>query len=143
VESGRSLCAVARAAAARYAAAMSVPLSLKTRLSTPLFVQTRSWYCDLFHLEVLEEWDEPADRGCILGLPAAADAFLEIYQCDGPPSFAGLSLQFRVDDVDAFVVPDEDRFRHSGPVDRPWGSKYLFFSDPNGVSVVVFSGTSL
>ncbi len=123
---------------------MSVPLSLKTRLSTPLVDQTRNWYCDLFRLDVLEEWDEPADRGCILGLAGASgDAFLEIHHCDGPLSFAGLSLQFRVDNVDAFVVPDEERFAHSGPVDRPWGSKYLFFSDPNGVSVVVFSGASL
>jgi catechol 2,3-dioxygenase-like lactoylglutathione lyase family enzyme len=135
---------VAGAAAERYSALMSVPHSLKTKLSTPLFVQTRNWYCDLFGLDVLEEWYEPADRGCILGFAGiAGEAFLEIYHCDAPLSFAGLSLQFRVDNVDAFVVPKEERFAHHGPVDRPWGSKYLFFSDPNGVSVVVFSGTSL
>ncbi len=123
---------------------MSAPLSLKTKLSTPLLVQTRDWYCDLFRLEVLEEWDEPADRGCILGLAGAAgEALLEIHYCDEPRSFAGLSLQFRVDDVEAFSVPDDERFPHRGPVARPWGSQYLFFSDPNGVSVVVFSGTSL
>jgi hypothetical protein len=123
---------------------MSVPLSLKTKLSTPLFVQTRNWYCDLFRLDVLEEWDEPADRGCILGFAGiAGDAFLEIYHCDAPLSLAGLSLQFRVDDVNAFVVPHEERFPHRGPVDRPWGCKYLFLRDPNGVPVVVFSGTSL
>jgi len=136
--------AVAGAAAASYAAAMSVLLSLKTKLSTPLFVQTRNWYRDLFRLDVLEEWDEPADRGCILGFGGAGgDAFLEIYHCDEPLSFAGLSLQFRVDSVDAFVVPDEKRFTYRSPVDRPWGSKYLFLCDPNGISVVVFSGTSL
>ncbi len=123
---------------------MSAPLSLKTKLSTPRFVETRDWYCDLFRLDVLEEWDEPADRGCILGWAGVAgEALLEIYHCDEPQSFAGLSLQFRVDDVAAFAVPDEARFAHRGPVDRPWGSQYLFFSDPNGVSVVVFSGTSL
>jgi hypothetical protein len=48
-----------------------------------------------------------------------------------------------VNDVDAFVVPREERFTARGPVYRPWGSRYLFFSDPNGVSVVVFSGSSL
>ena len=123
---------------------MPVPLSLKTRLSTPLFDQTRSWYCDLLRLDVLEEWDEPGDRGCILGVAGTAgDAFLEIYHCEGPQSFAGLSLQFRVEDVDDFVVLDEERFTHRGPVGRPWGSKYLYFNDPNGVLVVVFSGTSL
>ena len=135
---------MAGAAAARYAAAMSAPLSLKTKLNTPLFVQTRDWYCDLFGLEVMEEWDQLADRGCILGFAGTTgDALLEIYHCDAPHSFDGLSLQFRVYDVDAFVVPKEERFTSRGPVNRPWGSKYLFLSDPNGVSVVVYSGTSL
>jgi hypothetical protein len=123
---------------------MSDVLGFKTRLSTPLFDQTRNWYRDLFRLEVLEEWDEPAGRGCILGLAGSTDvAFIEINHCEEPHSFAGLSLQFRVDDVDAFVVPDEERFNHRGPIDRPWGSKYLILCDPNGVSVVIFSGTSL
>ena len=123
---------------------MAAPLSLKTKLRTPQFDQTRDWYRDLLRLEVLEEWDEPGDRGCILGLAGAdGEAFLEIYHCEDQPSFTGLSLQFRVDDVHALVVPDEERFAHKGPVDRPWGSKYLFFDDPNHVSVVVFSGKSL
>ena len=123
---------------------MSDLLSLKTRLSSPLLVETRNWYCDLFDLNVLEEWDEPSDQGCILGVPgAAAGAYLEIHHCAGPQNFEAISLQFRVEDVAAFAVPDDPRFRHRGPVDRPWGSRYLYFSDPNGVSVIVFSGTRL
>lgn len=129
--------------AARYPAGMSI-LSLKTRLSTPLFVQTRDWYRDLLHLDVLEEWNEPGDRGCILGIPGnSSNAYLEIYHCETPLDLAGLSLQFRVEDVEALVVPEDTRFAHRGPVERPWGSQYLFFSDPNGASVVVFSGRSL
>ena len=46
-------------------------------------------------------------------------------------------------DIAAFAVPDEPRFEYQGPINRPWGSRYLFFTDPNGLSVVVFSGTSL
>jgi catechol 2,3-dioxygenase-like lactoylglutathione lyase family enzyme len=123
---------------------MTALLSLKTRLSTPLFVQSRDWYRDLFGLDVLEEWNDPGDRGCILGLSGTAgEAFLEIHQTDAPQGVSGLSLQFRVEDVDAFMAPDEDRFTYEGPVSRPWGSRYLFFCDPNGVAVVVFSGTSL
>jgi hypothetical protein len=53
-----------------------------------------------------------------------------------------MGLQFRVDDVDAFAVPDDDRFRPRGPVARSWGSHYLFFTDPNGIPVIVFSGCS-
>ena len=78
---------------------------------------------------------------------AAADgrneALLEIYYGERPFESSGLSLQFRVDDVDRFEVPDEPRYAHRGPEQRPWGSRYLFLIDPNGISVVVFSGTSL
>ena len=123
---------------------MPAPLSLKTRLSTPLLAETRDWYRDLFGLELLEEWDEPGDRGCILGFPGEVQkALLEICHSETAFDFAGVSLQFRVDDVDAFVVPDDPRFPHRGPEDRPWGSRYLFLTDPNGVAVIVFSGASL
>lgn len=72
---------------------MPVPLSLKTKLSAPLLAETRDSYRDLFGSAVLEEWDDPADRGCILGLGGSGgQAFLEIFHCDDPPDFAGLSL---------------------------------------------------
>lgn len=120
---------------------MPAPVSLKTRLSTPLLAETRDWYRDLLGLVVREEWDEPGDRGCILALPGpTAEAYLEIRHSAEPFDFAGLSLQFRVEDVEAFAVPDDPRFRHRGPVERPWGSRYLVFTDPNGVSVVIYSG---
>ncbi|WP_162888203.1 VOC family protein [Sphingomonas mesophila] len=123
---------------------MAVPLSLKTRLSTPLLEATRDWYRDLLGLSVLEEWDEPGDRGCILGLAGAdGEAFLEVHRCEDSRDFAGVSLQFRVADVAQFQIPDDPRFAHRGPIARPWGSTYLFFTDPNGVIVVVFSCDSL
>lgn len=120
------------------------PISLKTKIVTPRLEETRGWYRDLLGLEVLEEWDEPGDRGCILGLGGTGgDAFLEIYHAEDGADHSGLSLQFRIEDVTAFTVPDEPRFQHRGPEDRPWGSRYLFLTDPNGISVVVFSGSSL
>lgn len=130
--------------APHYSPRMPDVLSLKTRLSTPLLAETRAWYCELLGLEVVEEWNDPGDRGCILALPGgSAQAYLEIHHADAPVDFAGLSLQFRVEDVAGFAVPDDPRFVHRGPVARPWGSQYLFFTDPNGVSVALFSGTSL
>ena len=119
-------------------------LSLKTKIITPRLEETRDWYRDLFGLSVLEEWDEASDKGCILGLgDGRGEAFLEIYASEQVFDFGGLSLQIRVADVGRFPVPDEDRFAHRGPVDRPWGSRYMFFTDPNGVAVIVFSGSSL
>jgi catechol 2,3-dioxygenase-like lactoylglutathione lyase family enzyme len=107
-------------------------------------MDTRDWYRDLFGLVVLEEWDEPGDSGCILGLRSEpGEALLEVHHRQGERAYTGMSLQFRVGSLDAFVVPDDERFRSRGPIERPWGSRYLFFEDPNGISVVLFSGSSL
>ncbi|QNM83237.1 VOC family protein [Sphingomonas sabuli] len=123
---------------------MTAVVSMKTKIVTPRVEATRDWYRDLFGLTVLEEWNEPNDCGCILGLHGTAgEATLEIYHGCRDYDFSGVGLQFRVEDVDAFAVPADDRFRARGPVSRPWGSRYLFLSDPNGISIVVFSGSSL
>jgi catechol 2,3-dioxygenase-like lactoylglutathione lyase family enzyme len=123
---------------------MAITRSLKTKLTTTRFEESCAWYQDLFGLTVLEEWDLPGDKGCILGISGAeGEALLEIFHGAGVFEYSGLSLQFRVEDVNSFVIPLEPRFAHRGPEVRPWGSHYLFLNDPNGVSVVVFSGTSL
>ena len=123
---------------------MTRTFSLKTKIVTSRFDETRDWYVSLLNLQILEEWNEPDDRGCILGLGGSArEALLEIYFGDDVADFSGLSLQFRVADVDRLDIPDEQRFARRGPEDRPWGSRYLFLTDPNGISVVLFSGTSL
>ena len=119
-------------------------LSMKTKIVTPRLEETRRWYCDLFGMSVLEEWNDPDDCGCILGLgKTPGEALLEIHRRITVSDYTGMSLQFRVDDVDRFHVPQEERFRSQGPESRPWDSRYLSFKDPNGISVVVFSGTSL
>jgi catechol 2,3-dioxygenase-like lactoylglutathione lyase family enzyme len=119
-------------------------ISLKTKIITPRLSETRDWYRDLFGLPLLDEWDDPYDRGCILGVGGPdGQAFLEIYYAPTEAQFDGLSLQFRVEDIDSFGIPNDGRFPHRGPEDRPWGSRYLFFTDPNGISVIVFSGGSL
>ena len=120
------------------------PISLKAKIVTPRIAETRDWYRDLFGLLLLEEWDEPGDQGCILGIEGGnGEAFIEVHSGPTEHRFDGLSLQFRVEDVDRFPIPEEARFAHRGPESRPWGSRYLFFSDPNGINVVVFSGSSL
>ena len=123
---------------------MTALLSMKTKIVTPRMEATRDWYRDLFGLTVLEEWNQSNDCGCILGLrKTPGEALLEIHRSSRASDFSGMGLQFRVDDVDTFAVPEDERFRSRGPVIRPWGSRYLFFADPNGISVVVFSGSSL
>lgn len=114
--------------------------SLKTKITTPRFAETIAWYRELFGLDPVEQWDEPGDKGCILAFPGGRnEAFLEIYA--GPAAnFLGLSLQFRTADLDGFHAALAGRFESGGPVDRPWGSRYLYLTDPNGIAVIVYEG---
>lgn len=121
----------------------STVVSLKTKIVTARLTETRDWYVDLLGLSIVEEWDEPNDKGCILGLSrSSGEALLEIYEGKSSFDYDGLSLQFRVDAVDAFRARDICRFPSSGPVDRSWGSRYLYFSDPNGIRIIVYSSSS-
>src|SRR5688572_25141328 len=101
---------------------MTLVTSLKTKLTTPRFEETRAWYQDIFKFAVLEEWNLPGDRGCILGISDAdGEALLEIHEGETAIEFSGLSLQFRVEDVYSFPISPEPRFAHRGPEVRPWG----------------------
>lgn len=117
------------------------PSALKTKITTPRLVETREFYVTCLGMRVVEEWREVNDAGCILVLANdAREALLEIYEGTQANGFAGLSLQFRTDDLAGFksLLPAGVQVR--GPVQRPWGSTYLYLTDPNGISVVVCEG---
>lgn len=120
------------------------PVLLKTKIITPRVDVTVRFYETLFGMTRAEEWDEPGDRGCILALPESrGEAYLEVYEGPSDSGFAGLSLQFKVADVEAFAAVAREHCECRGPEDRPWGSRYLFLTDPNGIGIVVFSGPGL
>lgn len=99
---------------------------MKTKITTPLLVETRAFYEGLFGLTVVEEWDEPGDRGVILQLPDGhREALLEIYEGQTAENFVGLSLQFRVGSVGSFAKSMPASVSFDGPSRRPWGSTYL------------------
>ena len=116
-------------------------LSLKTKLSTPKLAETAAFYRQLFNLQMLEEWDHPSDKGVILGLGGDRnEALLEIYDSDSTADFAGLSLQFRVADIEAFTRGLPETLEYEGPKARPWGSTYVYIRDPNDVLIIVYEG---
>ena len=118
---------------------MEKMLSLKTKIICPNWRETAAFYQAQFGMEVVEEWDEADDKGVILAWPGRREALIEIYHGPGH-ELGGISLQFRVDDVDAFAAGLDPRIARDGPSDRPWGARYLSFDDPAGVRIIVYSG---
>jgi catechol 2,3-dioxygenase-like lactoylglutathione lyase family enzyme len=118
-----------------------VKCSLKTKISTAKYSETRAFYETVFGMAVVEEWSEPGDVGAILAFPGGRqEAFLEIYDIDDQKDFDGLSLQFRVDSIADFMAVLPENVGFEGPSDRPWGSTYLYMRDPNNIRVIVYEG---
>jgi catechol 2,3-dioxygenase-like lactoylglutathione lyase family enzyme len=117
------------------------PLALKTKITTPRLAETRVFYVTCLGMRVVEEWREGNDVGCILALADdGREALLEIYEGDVAGEYGDLSLQFRTGDLAGFRALLPPGTAVDGPVERPWGSTYLYLTDPNGISVVVFEG---
>ena len=115
---------------------------LKTRIETRFFQESIAFYSEHLGMTVLESWDDNGDKGVILGLGSSAEseAFLELAYVETRRTFEGISLQFRVHDLDVFVDRLRGRLEFHGPEERPWGSKYLYLEDPTGVQVILYEG---
>ncbi|MDF2179766.1 VOC family protein [Aliiglaciecola sp. CAU 1673] len=115
---------------------------MKTRIETPFFEESLAFYTDYIGLSVLESWDEKGDRGVILGISKTpqAEAFLEIAATPSVPIYQGLSLQFRSKDLQGFVEKFANTISFTGPTKRPWGSTYLYLTDPSGIRVILYEG---
>ena len=115
-------------------------ISLKTQILTPHVSAARDFYIAVFRMKIVEQWSEADDVGVILSLPSGrGEAFLELKKAQGPNP-TGMSLQFRVDDINEFVETIPNGFKYEGPEPRPWGSTYLYMKDPAGVDIIVYSG---
>ncbi len=118
-------------------------VALKIRIDTERFAESRKFYSEILGLQILEEWDDDGDVGCILGFSSdGSTGFLELSESDstaeGPAD--ALSLQFRTPDIQATAESLAGRWKFEGPVERPWGSTYLYLTDPDGISVILFEG---
>ncbi|WP_205479485.1 VOC family protein [Sphingomonas arenae] len=119
------------------------PAAVKFKMVVLDVPAVRDFYTGVFGLYVVEEWNAPDDTGCILALTdPPGDALIEIYQGQQAHDFSGSCLQFKVADLDAFLRSLPEGICFEGPTERPWGSTYLKMSDPAGMPVVVFAGSS-
>ena len=119
-----------------------ISTGLKVRIETPLYQECRDFYTEYLGMKVLDSWDEKTDKGVILGLGSSSqdEAFLELGYTETQRPYEGISLQFRVRDVDAIAESLRGRLEFSGPVERPWGSRYLYLGDPAGIKIILFEG---
>jgi catechol 2,3-dioxygenase-like lactoylglutathione lyase family enzyme len=116
-------------------------LSLKTKIFTTKLNETRVFYESLFNMVTVDEWNDPDDKGVILSFDKDRhEALLEIFHDDEQRDHSGVSLQFRVSDVEKFVADLAAEVACEGPKERPWGSKYVYIRDPNDIQVIVYDG---
>jgi catechol 2,3-dioxygenase-like lactoylglutathione lyase family enzyme len=117
------------------------PSAFKTKIVTSKLDETCGFFVTCLGMQIVERWDNANDVGCILSLADdGAAALLEIYEGTQVHDFSGLSLQFRTGDLAAFKAGLPSTIECHGPTPRPWGSSYLYLTDPNGISVIVFDG---
>ena len=115
--------------------------SLKTKVSTPLWRECVAFYGSVFGMVVAEQWEEHDDEGAILAFAnGQGEAYLELYQSDHAFDVSGISLQFRVPDIQTFLRSLPIGLEYEGPSLRPWGSTYVYLRDPAGVLVIVYEG---
>jgi catechol 2,3-dioxygenase-like lactoylglutathione lyase family enzyme len=127
-------------------------LSLKVVLRVRDFAASRAFYADILGLPVVEEWDAPEGKGCVLGLgPDGRHGFLEIYGMTPAdprfvPSFGEphpgdkIDVQLGTDDLAGWAAHLQGRWPFRGPQPLPWGQRWILLRDPDGLLVALYEG---
>ncbi len=115
--------------------------AIKTRIETDRLDETLHFYAKVLGLQIIREWNEEGDSGAILGLTDVdAHGFLEIASVPDKTDLARTCLQFRTDNLDDFLIKLAGISEHCEPEEKPWGSTYVYLTDPAGNRVIVFEG---
>lgn len=122
--------------------------SVKFTIRTRDFEKARWFYEDILMLPRVEEWDETTDRGIIFSVGRGGLIEISEIRPDNEnhrPDFEEamatdkVDMQLKTADVDAWAVRlAAADWPHNGPVDRPWGARYLYVRDPDGVKIIVY-----
>ena len=115
---------------------------LKVRIETNLLKESIEFYSEYLGLTILDQWDEQGDSGVILGLDSKLNskAFLEFGYKNIPNNYLGVSIQIRVNSLVDAMRKLQGKVKFSEPEERPWGSRYLYLIDPNGITVILYQG---
>ena len=89
-------------------------------------------------------------KGCIMGFNLKHNnALIEISEIksihnyyqpafDRPVDNDKMDIQIRTDNVDYWAEKLRPIWLMRGPVERPWGSRYLYLRDPDGVHIIIY-----
>jgi catechol 2,3-dioxygenase-like lactoylglutathione lyase family enzyme len=123
------------------------PELLKMVLCSRDLEVSRRFYTGLLGFSAVEEWDQEEGRGFIV---AFGDALLEV--CEVPrtwgsydPAYEDLvindkvALQLKTSSVASWAERlSRGRWDFDPPVDRPWGHRYLYTRDPDGLRIAFY-----
>lgn len=111
---------------------------------------SREFYAGVLGLEVVESWDQPEGKGFIVGFgDGGSGGYLELAKApdpgpgrgsefDQPQSSDKIEIQIETESLAGWTDRLDGRWPYRGPIDRPWGQRYLWLRDPDNVSVVLF-----
>ena len=128
-------------------------LSLKTTIRTRNFEALCGFYENILGLHKVEGWHETHDRGAIYRIgPNGSNGLLEISQIDSAheyfqpefrePASHKMDVQMATDDLEAWVAHLRGKWEFRGPVDRLWGSRYVYLTDPDQVQIIIYEDKS-
>ncbi|MBQ4820345.1 VOC family protein [Aquimarina sp. MMG016] len=124
-------------------------LSLKTVVRTKDYNASRDFYHQILNLKIVEEYSSE-NRGCVFRFGHKDNnAFIEIseikeghyyYNSSFSKEVANdkIDLQLKTTDIMRWVNHLEGKWETIGPVDRPWGSRYLYLRDPDGLQIIIY-----
>ncbi len=126
-------------------------VNLKTTIRVRDFDASIQFYSSVLQFNIVEEYDdENGSRGCILRIGSEeSNAFIEVSEIEPKhsyfnPSFKKpflndkIDLQIKTGSMEFWVERLQKLWKARGPVDRPWGSKYLYLKDPDGLQIIIY-----
>ncbi|MDH7447039.1 VOC family protein [Aquimarina sp. 2201CG14-23] len=124
-------------------------LSLKTVIRTKNYDASKHFYTQILKLSIAEEYSSE-NRGCILRFgDKNSNAFLEISEIkEGhyyfQQSFSRkiendkIDIQIKTNNIAYWSEHLHKKWKAKGPIDRPWGSKYLYVRDPDELQIIIY-----
>lgn len=126
-------------------------VSLKTTIRTKSFDVSKMFYSTILNFNVVEEYDDnDGSRGCILRIGSEeSNAFVEISEIETKHDYFNSSfkndfindkidLQIKTNSIVYWAERLKKLWKVRGPVNRPWGSQYLYLRDPDGLQIIIY-----